>query len=211
MLDIFTIILRFALTFIPALIFGIDRQKAHKPVGFGTFIFVSLGACTIGLIASSQGLSSSMGLLGATVSGIGFLGAGALIRGSDKVFGFTTASSIWLFAIFGLTMGIGEFFIGAIAYGICWVVIVFDNKYEDKGIGSYQRKLVLTTNKMVTEKDLRNYLLTYTKKYKTMHVEINKKDSKFTITYLIEGTRDNMNKIIKDMYKEPWFESCKIE
>ena len=64
---------------------------------------------------------------------------------------------------------------------------------------------------MVTEKDLRNYLLTYTKKYKTMHVEINKKDSKFTITYLIEGTRDNMNKIIKDMYKEPWFESCKIE
>jgi putative Mg2+ transporter-C (MgtC) family protein len=152
-----------------------------------------------------------MGLLGATVTGIGFLGAGALIRGSDKVFGFTTASSIWLFAIFGLTVGIGEFIIAAAMYALAWLVVYIDKHLEERGIGSYQKKIVLTTNKMVQEKELRQYLLLYTKKYKTMNIDIDKKNSKITITYLIEGSRDNMNKIIKDLYKEPWFESCKIE
>jgi len=210
-MNILVIILRLLLTFIPATLFGLERQKAHKPVGFGTFIFVSLGACALGLLATSIGLSSSIGLLGATVSGIGFLGAGALIRGGDKVFGFTTASSIWLFAIFGLTIGVGEFAIGALTYVLIWVIIYIDNSLETKGIGSYQRKIVITTNKMVHEKELRQYLLLYTKKYKTMNIEIDKVNGKITITYLIEGTRDNMNKIIKDIYKEPWFESCKIE
>jgi len=211
MLNIFIIILRFALTFIPATLFGLDRQRAHKPVGFGTFIFVSLGSCVMGLIASSNGLDNSIGLLGATVTGIGFLGAGALIRGSDKVFGFTTASSIWMFAIFGLAMGIGEFAIGGIIYGLAWVVIYVDSHLEQRGIGSYQKKIVLTTNKLVHEKDLKNYLLLYTKKYKTMSVEVDKKNNKFVITYIIEGSRESMNKIIKDLYKEPWFESCKID
>ncbi|MBN2052681.1 MgtC/SapB family protein [Candidatus Woesearchaeota archaeon] len=205
------IILRILLTTIPSIIFGLERQKAHKPVGFGTFIFVSLGACAMGLVADSMGLENSVALLGATVTGIGFLGAGALIKGSDKVFGFTTASSIWLFAIFGLMIGIGELFISAIMYASVWIVFFIDQHLETKGVGSYQKKIILTTNKLVHEKELRQYLLLYTKKYKTMTFDINKKDNKITITYLIEGSRDSVNKIIKDLYKEPWFESCKIE
>jgi putative Mg2+ transporter-C (MgtC) family protein len=210
-MNVLLIILRFLLTFIAASAFGLDRQRAHKPVGFGTFIFVALGSCALGLVADSNGLDKTIGLLGATVTGIGFLGAGALIRGSDKVFGFTTASSIWLFAIFGLTLGIGEYVIGGITYALVWIVVLVDTQLENKGIGSYQRKIVLTTNKMVHEKELKQYLLLYTKKYKTMGVEIDKKNNKFVITYIIEGSRDSMNKIIKDFYKEPWFESCKVE
>jgi uncharacterized membrane protein YhiD involved in acid resistance len=210
-MDVLIIILRFLLTFIAASGFGLERQRAHKPVGFGTFIFVALGSCTLGLVADSNGLDKTIGLLGATVTGIGFLGAGALIRGSDKVFGFTTASSIWLFAIFGLTLGIGEYVIGGITYALVWIVVLVDTHLESEGIGSYQRKIVLTTNKMVHDKELRQYLLLYTKKYKTMGVEIDKKNNRFIITYIIEGSRDSMNKIIKDFYKEPWFESCKIE
>jgi putative Mg2+ transporter-C (MgtC) family protein len=210
-MNILIIILRVLLIFIAATIFGLDRQKAHKTVGFGTFIFVALGSCALGLVADSHGIATSIGLLGATVSGIGFLGAGALIRGSDKVFGFTTAASIWLFAIIGLTVGIGEYFIGAITYALIWIVIYLDTHLENRGVGSYQRKLVLTTNKLITEKELRKYLLTYAQKYKTMKYEIDKKNNAITITYLIEGSRESMNNIIKDLYKEPWFESCKIE
>jgi len=210
-MNILIIILRILLTFLPATIYGLDRQRAHKPVGFGTFIFVSLGACALGIMADSIGLDKSISMLGATVTGIGFLGAGALIRGSDKVFGFTTASSIWLFAIFGLSVGIGEYIIGILIYALAWIVVTVDQHLETKGIGSYQRKIIITANKMVHEKELRTYLLRYTQKHKTMNVEINKKENRVVLTYLIEGSRDNMNQIIKDIYKEPWFESCKIE
>ena len=45
----------------------------------------------------------------------------------------------------------------------------------------------------------------------TKDVEIDKKNNRFVITYIIEGSRDSMNKIVKDFYKEPWFESIKVE
>ena len=94
-----TALIRMLLVFGLSLIFGLERQRSHKPVGFGTFIFVALGACTIGIVATKYSLGDSISLLAATITGIGFLGAGALIKNTDKVFGFTTASAIWLFAI----------------------------------------------------------------------------------------------------------------
>ena len=210
-MDALNIIIRFFITFALSVIFGIERQRSHKPIGFGTFIFVSLGSCALGIIASSNGLLNSIGLLGATVTGIGFLGAGALIRGTDKVFGFTTASAIWLFAIFGLTIGIGEYFVGGVTYALVWAVVAFDRHLEKGGMGSYQKKLTLITNKIINEKELKKYFITYTRKHKILSVDIDKKSNKTTLTYIIEGSRSNMNKLMREIYKESWLEFCRVE
>ena len=209
-MNLLIIFIRILITFICALLFGFDRQKTHKPVGFGTFIFVSLGACALGLTADSLGLPGAIALLGATVTGIGFLGAGALVKGTDKVFGFTTASSIWLLAIFGLLIGTGELLIGIIIYVFVWVVVFIDKRLEDQGVGSYQKKLTVTTNKLIHEKDLRKYFI-ITKKHKTMSFEIDKKNNRIVLCYLVEGTKDNLNTLLNNLYKEPWIESCKVE
>ena len=87
----YSILVRILLVFILSSFFGLERQRSHKPVGFGTFIFVALGACIIGIIATKNNIDSSISLLAATITGIGFLGAGALIKSTDKVFGFNMA------------------------------------------------------------------------------------------------------------------------
>jgi len=142
------IILRFILTFLLASLFGLERQRSHKPTGFGTFIFVALGACGLSIVAVIAEPQNPVPLLSAIVTGIGFLGAGALIKTSDKVFGFTTAVSIWIFAIFGLVIGIGQYLVGLLMYAFVWVVILFDKYFEKRGIGSYQKRLVLHTIKL---------------------------------------------------------------
>lgn len=210
-MDSYIIILRFLLVFIASFMFGFERQRAHKPVGFGTFIFVSLGACALAIIALSIGIPGSIALISAVVTGIGFLGAGALIRGADKVFGFTTAAGIWLFAILGLSIGLGYYLIGSVIYFLVWFVIIFDRYFETKGIGSYQRKLNISVDKNTDENEIKECFLTYNIKHKKIGVEFDRKNNRLIFNYIIEGSRDNLNKASSILLNKLWLQSLKIE
>ena len=206
-----TIIIRFLVTFILSLLFGLERHKAHKPIGFGTFIFVAIGSCGLAITAMAISIDNPLPLLAAIVTGIGFLGAGALIRTTDKIFGFTTAASIWVFAIFGLVIGAGEYLIGIIMYALIWAVILFDRHLEKKGVGSYQKKIIIHTKKIVDEKEITNQLLVHTDKYKLIHIKADKINNMLSLTYLIEVTKQEINKIPKLLYEKDWFASCEVE
>jgi putative Mg2+ transporter-C (MgtC) family protein len=202
------ILFRFAITFILSFIYGLERQRAHKPTGFGTFIFVAVGSCGLAMIAMDL---DNLGLLGAIVTGIGFLGAGALIKTTDKIFGFTTAASIWVFAIFGLIIGTGDYLIGITMYLLIWAIILSDNYLEKRGIGSYQRKILITTNRIMNEKEIRAQLLCDTRKQKLINLAIDRKEKIMIITYLIEGTKEDINKIPERLFSKDWFQSCRVD
>lgn len=142
-MDDHTILLRFGIAFAGALIFGLARQRMGKPVGFGTFIFLALGACALSLTAISLSAENPLPLLSGIVTGVGFLGAGALFRTGDHVAGFTSAATIWVFAVFGLTIGIGEYLIGGILYATIVIVLVIDRWLDAHWIGAHNRRLSL--------------------------------------------------------------------
>ena len=202
-----TIFIRFFVVFLLSLIYGLQRQKSHKPIGFGAFILVSVGSCGLALISIAI-QDNPLALLGAIVTGIGFLGAGALIRTTDKVFGFTTAASIWIFAIFGLIIGIGRYMEGLIIYSLIWVVILVDDILERRGIGSYKKKFTIYTNKII---NLNTLSKIFPNGKKLISVNINKKDNQLIVSYFVEGPKNEINQLPNQIYNEPWFESCKIE
>ena len=115
------IIFRILLAISFGALIGLEREHAHRPAGLRTHILVSLGSCLIMLTSeyiykSYHQFSPNMDVarLGAQViSGIGFLGAGTIIRNGSSVKGLTTAASIWAVACIGLATGIG-FYFGAI-------------------------------------------------------------------------------------------------
>ena len=204
-------LLRFGITLVLSLIFGLERQKSHKPVGFGAFIFVAVGSCGLALTAMNILSENPAPLLGAIVTGIGFLGAGALIKTPDRIFGVTTAAAIWVFAIFGLLVGVGEYLISILVYISVWWIVLFDRHLERKGIGSYQKKLVIKTNKIIEDKELKSLLDESTTKHKIISVELDKKGKGIVMTYLIEGTKEDINKIPKKIFEKDWFDYCRIE
>lgn len=203
------IIERFMVTLVLSMIFGLERQKSHKPIGFGTFIFVAMGSCTLGITAMTLNAENPLPLLGAIVTGIGFLGAGALIKTTDKIFGFTTAASIWAFAILGLVIGVGEYFIGGMLYSSVWIVILVDRYFETKGIGSYQKKIIITANKSINNEELASAL--GTKKHKMVSMDINKKDNRISMTLFVEGSKKEINELPQRLFKKDWVGSFKIE
>ena len=209
-MELSIILLRLILTFVLSLIFGYERQRSHKPIGFGTFIFVSVGSCGLAITATLLN-ENPLPLLGSVVTGIGFLGAGALIKTNEKTFGFTTAASVWLFAIFGIIIGVGQYTIGITVYLITWVIIYFDKLFEKKGMGYYQKKLIINTNKIVDKSDIKKIFLQGNERHKFIGIDVDKRNNKIAISYLIEGTSEDIYKISKKLYEMEWFDSCKFE
>lgn len=91
---------------------GFDRERKHKSAGIKTNILICLGAMLYTIVSiMNQKLSNAPAdpsrIAAQVVSGVGFLGAGAIIRGSGGVIGLTTAATIWVVAAIGVTIGSG--------------------------------------------------------------------------------------------------------
>lgn len=203
------VLTRFIAVFVLSFIYGLNRQKSHKPVGFGTFILISVGACALAILGVDAGLEDS--IIGAIVTGIGFLGAGALIRNSDKVFGFTTAASIWFFAIFGLLVGMGSYLSAGVIYVMVWVVALFDKDLEKNAIGSYRRRVVLECKGFVEKTKVTKILAANTTEFYLYSTSIDKKEGTSTFTYVLEGPKDRIESLLKMFYKQSWCLSVRFE
>jgi len=147
-------VVRLLLVFALAFGIGLERQLRRKPVGFGTFIFVSTGACALAILAIDLEDQNPLPLLGGVITGIGFLGAGALIRSNDRVFGFTTAALVWSMAALGVAAGAGLYHLVFVNYGIVWSVVITDRFLESKGFGSHAKVVHLTVSNPIRVEDL---------------------------------------------------------
>ncbi len=87
---------------------GAEREYRDKVAGFRTIIFICLGATLFTLFSVKLGGAGDPARIAANiVSGVGFLGAGAILRSGERVTGLTTAASIWTTAAIGLAAGRG--------------------------------------------------------------------------------------------------------
>ncbi|WP_223174468.1 MgtC/SapB family protein [Halanaerobium congolense] len=109
-------IFRLVLTAFLAALIGYDREKQNKAAGIRTNVIVAVISCVIMILSvevaktgiGSSGVEGDPARLAAqVVSGIGFLGAGTIIKQEDKVEGLTTAASLWGVAGLGLAVGYG--------------------------------------------------------------------------------------------------------
>lgn len=91
-------------------IVGSEREKRDKPAGLRTLVLVCLGSATFTMASYAfNTVTGDSGRVAAQiVTGIGFLGAGAIIHGTGIVTGMTTAASIWVIAAIGMVVGTGH-------------------------------------------------------------------------------------------------------
>lgn len=133
------LIVRMVLAVVLGGLIGLERELNNHAAGFRTHILVCLGSATI-MLLSEYGFSDFVNepnvridpsrLAAQVVSGIGFLGAGAILRNGSVIKGLTTAASVWLVAAIGLSVGAG-FITGAL---VCTFLVLISlyllNKWE---------------------------------------------------------------------------------
>ncbi|MCX6778095.1 MAG: MgtC/SapB family protein [Candidatus Micrarchaeota archaeon] len=103
------IVLRLLLAFVLGGLIGYEREAIKKPAGLRTHILVAIGSAlvTVTGIALFGENDSAARIASGIVTGIGFLGAGTIMRSEDGVHGLTTAASMWVVAAVGMAVGFG--------------------------------------------------------------------------------------------------------
>jgi len=131
------IVIRLCLAFLGGGIIGFERSFRRQVAGLRTHILIALGAASLMLLSIwiPQNFSErgDPGRIAAqVVSGIGFLGAGAIIRLGSNIRGLTTAASLWLTAAIGLTIGAGMYITALTAEVLALITLVVLHKVENK-------------------------------------------------------------------------------
>jgi putative Mg2+ transporter-C (MgtC) family protein len=118
------LIARLALGFVLSGIVGLEREVSLKPAGLRTHILVGLGS-TLLTILSSQGFPDSdrSRIAASIVVGIGFLGAGTIIKTEQKVIGLTTAATLWIVSSIGIAAGSGYYLLAIAVTVLAFLVL----------------------------------------------------------------------------------------
>lgn len=199
---------------------GLEREYAHRPAGLRTHILVCVGSCLVMLTSEFiysyyHQFSPNMDVarLGAQViSGVGFLGAGTIIRNGSSVKGLTTAASVWAVACIGLATGIGFYFGATIATIIIFLCLAYIKKFA-----KLHDKQKISLEVISNSDNINSLITTIEKNFSENSVNINKisittqKDNSSEILFNL-SMNDSVNptSILSSIYSLPGVISINI-
>lgn len=182
-LSLSTMLLRLLASILMGVAIGIEREMHRQPAGMRTHILICIGATL--LTMASLYLPLSVGgvelnadaarIVAQIVSGIGFLGAGAIIKFGATVRGITTAATIWVTSAIGIVVGLGLFLFALIATVSVLVVLVGFESFEQRLFATeYFKTLeVIYDTQLLNIERIRSLLLSHKIRLRTIDMQTN--------------------------------------
>ncbi|NSW51616.1 MAG: MgtC/SapB family protein [Anaerolineae bacterium] len=184
------VILRILLAGVLGSVVGLEREYQNQPAGLRTHIILVIGACLAmvlsinsPMIFSSNPIGDPGRIAAQVISGIGFLGAGAILRYGAQIKGLTTAASMWTMAVVGLCVGAGYFFPAVATTAILLVVLTLINLLEENLIQPF------ITIQLSLKADDRPGLLKEIKKVVSVYSDSNYESTSFSVKKNMEEQR----------------------
>ncbi|HLO14474.1 MAG TPA: MgtC/SapB family protein [Anaerolineales bacterium] len=185
-------------------IIGLEREYQYKAAGFRTIILITIGSTlyTLFSISIAGTTDSPTRIASNIVTGIGFLGAGTILRDGGRIGGLTTAATIWLAAALGMGIGAGEIEDVLVATGIALIVLLifprvvsWINRIRD----ARTYKIVIGSGNMNQLEDLKQIFKDYHLMASDEHLQIS--GESIVTSWRIIGTPGNHNKFVRTLVK----------
>ncbi len=138
--------LRIGASILFAFLLGLEREVTGKFAGLRTHILVSAGACVftllsiygfkMAIIEGFAGVNDPARIAAQIITGIGFIGAGSVMRHGNNIYGITTAATLWMCAAIGMACGTGMFSVAASATIFSLIVLVAIRRFERNFLSS---------------------------------------------------------------------------
>ncbi len=155
-IDIYYILESLGLTVFFVGLIGFERQRKHKIAGMTTHVLVALGAAALAIVQETMYLESiqfafdnpqfignivlqRQRIIAAVITGVGFLGTGAILKTNSNVYGLTTASTLWISAIIGIIFGLGQNVLGIIVSIAALLTLVVIKRVFGKPLAEYYK------------------------------------------------------------------------
>ena len=180
--DYFQTITKILLIFVLSGIIGLERDSWNKPAGFRTHALVGISAVLVVLCGEYfqkvYGSCDPTRIPAQLLSGIGFIGAGTILRDGVNIKGLTTAASLLAVTCIGLCIGAGFYFIGITATFISYIVLSYSYLLTDKldHFITSELKISFKGNKETTIKNLESIFESKNITIKKIHIEGEEKE-----------------------------------
>ncbi len=122
---------------------GLERELSAQPAGLRTHMLVALGAVVVSLAGAHAVVSNPAALAAPVITGVGFLGGGAILREGTGVRGLTTAASLWVTAAVGVAVGLEQWLPSIAATVLAIAVLMVVKKLEHETL-PHRRPLEIT-------------------------------------------------------------------
>jgi len=190
-------------------IIGAEREYKSKAAGFRTVILIMVGSTLFTIV--SQLIGGEDRVASNIVTGIGFLGAGSIFREGVNVKGMTTATTIWIAAAIGMTIGLGKF---SLAFGSLVIVMLVllsftwiqrliekKNKVETYHI-TFDAKHTHDDKHLIDLFDTCKLRATCTKNTKINHKKL--------FVFTVQGPAENHHKLVKMLFEAPYISEFEV-
>ena len=150
----YVLFLRIGASIFFAFLLGLEREITGKFAGLRTHILVSAGACVFTLLSiyafkmqiveGIAGVNDPARIAAQIITGIGFIGAGTVMRHGNNIYGITTAATLWMCAAIGMACGTGMFSMAATASIFSLIVLILVRRFEKNFLSSksYEAKVL---------------------------------------------------------------------
>lgn len=156
-MSILDVFLRLLCALLVGIVIGTEREYTHRPAGMRTHMLVSLGACVVMIMGQlifvqyqQHGATPDPARMAAQViTGVGFLGAGTILREGPTVKGLTTAASLWATACLGLAAGAGYYIVALTGMIFIFATLTIFEIFQKKLVGTQRTSedyQIVTTN-----------------------------------------------------------------
>lgn len=212
-------VLRIAIAVVLGFSIGLERELTNKYAGLRTHILVCLGACVFTLISiygfptfapgdnviidQATGIRDTSRVAAQIVTGIGFIGAGTVLRNGPIVFGLTTAATLWIAASIGMACGAGMFDIAFAGTVLSILTLVMIRAFERKVLPTSTKRSTRIKVAIVCQNEfadkIQDYIIdTYQNISQLSRKQLNADITSTKITCIIDVMAI---KPIKDLYK----------
>ena len=155
-IDMIYILQNLGLTVFFVGLIGFERQRKHKIAGMTTHVLVALGAAALTILSRQMmydtlELARTVGtdvnvnivventrIIAGVITGVGFLGTGAILKTNSNVYGLTTASTLWISAIIGIIFGMDYVFLGIVTSVFALLALTLVKRVFSHPIARYQ-------------------------------------------------------------------------
>lgn len=185
-------------------VIGAEREFQDKAAGFRTIILITLGSALFTIFSMSMDTGFTRTRVAANiVTGIGFLGAGAIVRERGRIGGLTTAATIWLSAALGMGMGAGELYFSMAATAVALLVLLVFPHIEariDRIREARSYKIVLSANAFKKVEKVEKALADCSLKVIDHHQT--KSETAIISTWKTIGSPENQDKFVQMIMKD---------
>lgn len=181
------------------LIIGWEREYRNKTAGLRTLMLVSVGSCTFTILSLKIGVANPDRLAANIITGIGFLGAGAIFKDENKINGITTACTIWVTAALGMAIGSGHIYLAIISatvvFFVLWNLLALEKWIDNTHKISEYKITTIYSDEIIHQFEI----LFEEHKLKHSKLHISKTEDKLTVYWRLEGNNKHHHKLSKDL------------